>query len=161
MRYSWNVQSNVWSFKWWNFQFVRVKIFHGVNKCKIDKVQRERDLPLLGAKYKLAPSTVIPTSKYLAENTQFTASYAPLSSSWEYQTCFLENLDFLFVIFLWKGRKTPMYSQSRLCFSLFLCWPPSPEKHQLAKIHGKEGEQERLGMWIVVCSENSEISSIK
>ena len=38
---------------------------------------RERDLPLLGAKYKLPPSTVIPTSKYVAENTQFTGNRVP------------------------------------------------------------------------------------
>ena len=121
MRYSCNVQSNVWSFKWWNFQFVRVKIFHGVNKCKIDKVQRERDLPLLGAKYKLAPSTVIPTSKYLAENPPFTASYAPSSSSWGYQTCFLENLEFSFdVFFVEREKNTNVFPKQALFFLVFM-----------------------------------------
>ena len=96
-----------------------------MNKCKIDKVQRERDLPLLGAKYKLAPSTVIPTSKYLAENTQFTASYAPLSSYWEYQTCFLENLEFLFDVFCGKGEKHQCIPKAGFVFPCFYVgFPP-------------------------------------
>ena len=55
------------------------KYFHEWINVKSTKF-RGRDLPLLGAKYKLAPSTVIPTSKYVAENTQFTGNCVPSSS---------------------------------------------------------------------------------
>ena len=61
------------------------KYFHElserINLKSRESSEKERDLPLLGAKYKLAPSTVIPTSKYVAENTQFTGSCVYSSSS--------------------------------------------------------------------------------
>ena len=48
-------------------------------------------------------------------------------------------------IFLLENEKNTNVFPQQALFSLFLCWPASPEEHQLAKIHGKEGELGRTG----------------
>ena len=109
------------------------KYFHElserINLKSRESSEKERDLPLLGAKYKLAPSTVIPTSKYVAENTQFTRNCVPSPSSIKMspEICYLmffsgKCLVKKYVFFLERDENTVVFPKQAL-FSLLSMLP--------------------------------------